>query len=464
MRQRRLWLFVFLAVALGLAVGVVRGSAGTEDGELPPEFVAPLARVLQKIEDEYPDDVDRSRLVVGAVQGVLGKLDEHSTYMPPELMREFEADTRGEFGGLGIEIRYDEAKKVVVVAQTIPGTPAFEQGVLSGDMIVRIQQQGSEEVIETKDFEDVYDAVDVLRGDPGTQVVITVIRGDPPREKDITVTRDIIKVPGVRAVEMLDAEQGIGYVYLAYFHERAVRELLQAIQELRDQGAEGIILDVRFNPGGLLSSALEMANLFLDSRVIVSIKGRNGPQEIYTSQPGDVFPNLSLVVLMNRHSASAAEIVAAALAENDRARLVGESTHGKATVQQVFPLQEGSRDDGFKMTIAHYYTPNGTLIAEQGVAPDVEVELEDEELLELALALSKKAAYPPEDEEPQVAESAPAEDADEEVEADAENPDEEDSEPFHDRQLERAVEVMKQVIAARKGEQEPAAEPVAASS
>ncbi len=463
-------MFVLAALVLGLAVGVARGSAGTEEGELPPEFAAPLARVLHKIEEEYPDYVDQGKLVVGAIQGMLGKLDEHSTYMPPELMREFEADTRGEFGGLGIEISYDAAKQVVVVSQTIPGTPAFEQGVLSGDMIVRIRQEGSEEVIETKDFENVYDAVDVLRGEPGTRVEITVLRGDPLREREITITRDIIKVPGVRVVEMVEAEQGIGYIYVAYFHERTVQELLKAFQQLREQGVKGVILDLRFNPGGLLSSALELANLFLDSRVIVSIKGRKGPQEIYTSQPGDVFPNLSLVVLVHQHSASAAEIVAAALAENDRARLVGEPTHGKATVQQIFPLQEGKREDGFKMTIAHYYTPNGTLIAKKGVAPDVEVKLEDEELLDLALALSKRVAFPPEDEVQQSTQEAPEEaapDAEEETAeppASSEGGDEEAKEPFHDRQLERAIEVMKEVLAARKGQQEPAPEPVAASS
>jgi carboxyl-terminal processing protease len=489
MRRSSFWIAVGLVAILLLGTSSRRFRSAGSESELPPEFERALASLMENIDRWYVQEVDYQKLAVGAVQGVLSKLDEYSVYMPGRILDEFETGTRGEFGGLGIEIRFDPLAKVVVVEQPIPGTPAFEKGLLGGDLIVEVSEPGMDEPIKTADFEDVYDAVRVLRGDPGTEVTVTVLRGDDREPMEFTLTRGVIHIPGVRAAELVDPGRPIGYVFIAYFHEKTIHDLVLALEDLHAQGAEGVVLDMRFNPGGLLESALDVANLFLDSRMIVRVEGRNRPARVYESQPGDAFPDLSLVVLVNRYSASAAEIVAAALGDNDRARLVGEPTHGKASVQQIFHLpawprrqdpfagpatepEDETPPDGYKMTIAHYYTPADQPIAEKGVTPDVEVLLDEEGQRALAQALQAKIDYPPHSpEEQREPEGEPSEIGNEPPGGDTEaepheqaSPDQAEpagdaapDEPFRDTQLERAIEVLAEVIAEARAGRQPVA-------
>jgi carboxyl-terminal processing protease len=355
------------------------------------------------------------------------------------MVEEFEAELEGQFGGLGISITFDGVEKAIRVEQPIVGTPAFEAELRSGDLIVKIREESTGVVTKTEDFETVHDAVSVLRGEPGTKVTITVISGDTGKKRNVTITREIITIPGVRAVEMADPEHHIGYVYVPYFSKRMVEDLASAIRDLKEQGAKGLVLDMRFNPGGLLSEARACANLFLDRGVIVKVKGRKGTGEMIRARRGKKYRDLSLVLLVNRYSASGAEIVAAALRDHGRAVVVGEPTFGKASVQTL--IDNPHDGSAIKLTIARYYTPKGELIEETGVKPDIEVTLSDEDMARLPRHLGRKTEYPP----------RPPEEAAPEVNdtGEAEPEGEEEEEEFHDIQLERAVDVLREVLAGR---------------
>jgi len=438
-------------VVVGLALGLMLASVVAEPEQdsiaerfgLPKEwdkaFFEPLGAALDKIEAEYVEDVDPSKALVGAYQGLLSTLDEHSLYIPPERLEEFQGDTRGEFGGLGIQIRFLPQEKALRVEQPIPGTPAFREGVLTGDFIIRVREESTGEVMETKDFEDIHEAVRVLRGAPGTKVTITVVHEDSRAEEDITIERAIIKIPGVREAHMVDEARGIGYVYVPQFHEGTVRDLKRAIANLQRQGLEALILDLRFNGGGLLSSAIEVSDLFLERSVIVSTRGRDNRGFLVRSRTADILAGAPLAVLVNRHSASGSEIVAGAIKDNGRGLVIGETTYGKASVQTIIPLDG---DHGaLKLTTAKYYTPSGVCIHGTGVEPDVKIPLTLEEMRGLASKISQYSEYPSErEEEPQetpLAPGAPESEGEQEV-------------PFRDVQLERAVDILTGMLIERE--------------
>lgn len=384
-----------VGVIVGLTVATVAaGPAEDYKDALINQFFPPLVWLVTQIEKRYVSDVDLNDLAIGAYDGILSRLDKYSAYIPADRREEFEADTKGEFGGLGVTIRYLPIKKVILVEQAIPGTPAFAAGVLPGDMIVQVIEQSTGQKHDTADFKDVHDAVRTLRGEPGSKVLVTVIHEKGSQLEQLTITRAVIKVPGVRAVHMIDAEKKIGYIYVAYFHEQTVGDLKKALADLRSQGAKGVVLDLRFNPGGLLKSAEEFCDLFLDGGVIVSTEGKHEPEKIVRAHASDSYPDLTLVVLVNRFSASASEIVAAALGENGRAVVVGEPTYGKASVQTLMddPITKGA----IKLTTAHYYTPNKNLIEGKGVKPEDAdtIKLSDEDLIRLRVELNKLTAYP----------------------------------------------------------------------
>jgi len=396
--------------------------------------------------------VDPNKLLIGAYQGMLSKLDPYSSYIPPKMLKEFEGDTKGEFGGLGIQIRFLPVKKAVLVEQPIPGTPAFRQGVMPGDLIVQVREESTGKVTKTSEFEDVHDAVRILRGKPGTKVTITLVHGDDAERREVTIKREVIKIPGVRGVTMVDRKRKIGYVYVAYFHERMVDDLKQALAELAGEGARGVILDLRFNPGGLLDAAVRFSGLFLNGGVVVTTKGRASPEQVLRADKEDHYPNLKLVMLVNRYSASASEISAAALQHYKRAVLVGEPTYGKASVQSIIALPDGK--SGLKLTTAHYYTPSGALIEGKGVQPDVTVKLSDEDTRELAKLMASKIEYPapkPDDKKPEQAPKA----GDDNEKKTQQKP----QKPFKDVQLERAIEVMARVLAGQPPK--PAPKPAA---
>ena len=442
MRRRKLVPVLLLGVLLGLSVVFGAAQNGDKDAELPEEFARPLAELLQKIDEQYVEEVDRDELLIGAMQGMLSRLDPYSSYMPAELMEYFATTSTGEFGGLGIEITFDVTKKAVIIQQTIPGTPAFRSGLLGGDMIVAVQEEGSEDTIKTSEFDDVYDAVQLLRGEPGTKVTLTILRGEDENleRKQVDVTRDIIHVPGVEGTELLGPDGKVGYIYIAHFHQSMIQDLLEAITQLQRDGAEGLILDLRFNPGGLLSSALQVASVFLDGKPIVRIENRSGQSVTKKSGPGDLYPKMPVCVLINRYSASASEIVAGALSDNERAVLVGERTHGKASVQQIFDFSSLARKDGIKLTIAHYYTPSDRPITKEGIQPDIEVKISPEDLGKLLETINDRTAFEqPEDEAPPEPEPVPEPET-------GEKGAEEEEEEFQDTQLQRAVEVVTDLL------------------
>ena len=451
MRRRGLWLGLLIGLVLGLTLNAVPARSNSEDWDaLVEEFFKPLAWLVAQVDDNYVEPVDRHKLLVGAYQGMLSTLDRYCAFWPEEQVREFEADLEGQFGGLGIQITWDPINKAIRVEQPIAGMPAFREGVLAGDLIVEVKEDSTGAVTKIEALETVHDAIRILRGKPGTKVTVTVIHSESGKKEDITITRELIKIPGVRAVGMIDAERKIGYVYIPYFSKPMVEDLKKAVRDLENQGARGLILDLRLNPGGLLKAAEDCTDLFLRGGVIVSVKGRDGSEEVHKARRGAVFGDIPLVIVIDRFSASGAEIVAAALRDNGRAKLVGESTFGKASVQTVMdnPTIPGT---AIKLTIARYYTPKGQLIEGKGVAPDVEIKLSEEDTRKLARHLSMKTDYPP----PAPGKPAPKPENGEEKEAAPEG-------PFRDVQLERAVQVMAEVLG--EPAPAPAEEPAAAAA
>jgi carboxyl-terminal processing protease len=317
--------------------------------------------VFDMVKKNYVEEVDSSKLIQGAINGMIRSLDPHSSFMTPDLYKELEVETQGQFGGIGIEITI--LKDVLTVVSPIEGTPAFNAGIKSGDQIIRIDGK------TTKDIT-IMEAVKKLRGPKDTKVIITIMRDDMSTSKDITLTRAVIQIKSVRYKIL---EDNIAYIRIASFHERTAEDLRKALRETSEKlrPMKGLILDLRNDPGGLLTQAIEASDMFLTSGVIVSTRGRTKNMEtkaIARNNNNEI--NCPIVVLVNEGTASAAEIVAGALQDNGRALIVGTQTFGKASVQTVIPLEDGS---AIKLTTARYYTPKGRSIQAEGIKPDIVV-------------------------------------------------------------------------------------------
>jgi len=430
-----------------LAVSILGRPALSSEDTLLKEFFQPLAWVIQQIEKNYVEEVDPHKLLVGAYEGVLSRLDKYSTYIPPDMYSEFEADTKGYFGGLGIQIRFYPIEKVLRVEQPIPGTPAFKVGVLAGDKIIRIKEEPTGEAVEVQDFKSVHDAVKILRGKPGTKVTITVVHaGNEQKREDLTIKRDIINIPGVRAAHVIDNKRKIGYLYLAYFSEKTLGDLDEALKMLKAAGMRALVVDLRFNPGGLLSTAKEVSDRFLGGGVVVSTRGRNAGEEVFRAQrDGDDCVDIPLVILVNRYSASASEIVAGAVKDNGRGIIVGEKTFGKGSVQSLVRLP--SDGGALKLTTARYYTPDGICIEGKGIEPDIEIKLSEEENRDLVQHLGQYVGYPPEkrpgDED---AQEPPDGNEPAAPQPGAEPQPKHTEQQFVDRQLGRALDVLRGIL------------------
>ncbi|MGQ9628691.1 MAG: S41 family peptidase [bacterium] len=327
------------------------------------DYITVFSQALSIIQRNYVDEIDVKSLIYGAVEGMMEKLDPYSQFMDAETYKSFETDLKGEFGGLGIYI--DIRDNVLTVISPIKGTPAHRIGVKPLDKIIKIDGKSTENIKTTDE------AVKILRGEPGTKVTITVLRDD----KDIidfTITRDIIRVPSVDPVFMADDEYKIGYVSLTQFRERVDEELNTELTRLEKDGMRGLILDLRDNGGGLLDSAVDIAKEFIGGgNVIVSTKERGGSKERkYYANRNPGHPPYPMVVLINRGTASASEIVTGAIKDLGRGIIVGERSFGKGSVQVPFRLDDGSV---IKLTVAKYYTPSGKSIHGAGIEPDVEV-------------------------------------------------------------------------------------------
>ncbi|GAB4388896.1 MAG: S41 family peptidase [Thermodesulfovibrionales bacterium] len=351
--------FVALAAA-ALLVGKWTIPSVNAEGETY-ENLRVFTEVLSVVQRNYVEEVDSKDLVYDAIKGMLRDLDPHSAFMPPQAFKEMQIDTKGEFGGLGIQISIKEG--VLTVIAPIEDTPAWQAGIKAGDMIMKIDGEATKSMT-------LQDAVNKMRGPKGTPVTISVAREGWTELKDFTIVRDIIKIKSVKGKMM---EDGIGYVKVSQFQERTAPDLAKAIADLEKEGVKSLILDLRNNPGGLMSSAVDVASQFIEpGKLVVYIKGRTGERTEYKSRGGKIFDK-PVVVLVNQGSASGSEIVAGALKDWNRAVVLGVKTFGKASVQSMIPLSDGS---GLRLTTARYYTPSGVSIQNTGIEPDIKVELQ----------------------------------------------------------------------------------------
>ena len=325
-----------------------------------------LGEVLEKVQDEYVDEIDQAEVMDFAINGILQSLDPYSAYMNPKIYEEMQTETSGEFGGLGIEVSMEGG--VVKVISPIDDTPAARVGVKAGDYIVRING----EQVQGKTL---MEAVNLMRGPVGSPIEITIRRKGLKKAKIFTIIREIIEIKSVIS-KLIDNE--IGYLRLRAFNENSSNQLKGEISKLeKNNKLVGYILDLRNNPGGLLSQAVRISDFFLDDGEIVSTRGRKSRENRkFFAKKGDRIKGKPLIVLINNGSASAAEIVAGALQDQKRAVLLGEATYGKGSVQSIIPLRNKG---AIRLTISKYYLPSGKSISEVGVTPDIRVEEEDEE-------------------------------------------------------------------------------------
>ncbi|MCX5784389.1 MAG: S41 family peptidase [Elusimicrobia bacterium] len=350
-----------------------------------------IVDVMELIRESYVENIDSQKLVYGAAKGMVGELDEFSQFMEPDLYERVKSDTEGEFGGIGI--RVDMREGWLTVVTPLPNTPAYRAEMYPGDKIVKIEGESTRDML-------MEEAIKKLRGNPGTKVTITIAREPEDKNadwinKDITLIRELIKAENIR-YRMFDGK--LGYIKMVEFTGHVVEDFSKALEDLKKQGAQGLVLDLRYNPGGLLSAAVDVSKMFLDSnKMIVFTKGRK-PENYQEFRAGASAPygDMPLIILLNRYSASASEIVAGAVQDNKRGLILGERSFGKASVQSMIPLSDKS---ALRLTIAKYYTPSGRSIQRDvkkdtgGITPDVEVKVTSEAEKKLILQ-SEEIFYP----------------------------------------------------------------------
>jgi len=354
-------IFASLLVLLALSLGGGLASKGVDTASTY-ENLKLFTEVLSIVQNQYVEEMEPPKLLQGAVRGMVNSLDPHSSFLDKESYREFQVDTSGSFGGLGIEITIADKKFLTVIAP-IEGTPAHRAGIVTGDRIVKIEGIATEGL-------DILQAVKMMRGKPGTKVTISIWREGWTEAKDVTLVREVVRVQSVRSRE---AEKGIGVIRIRQFQERTAEDVESVLEKLEKNGLQGLILDLRGNPGGLLTSAVEVAEKFLeDGKLVVYTEGRVKQQNMrlaaHARRPRLGFP---MVVLVDKGSASASEIVAGAIQDWGRGVVLGTTTHGKGSVQTIIPLSDGS---GLRLTTAMYFTPKGRTIHNKGITPDIVVE------------------------------------------------------------------------------------------
>ncbi len=322
-----------------------------------------FGEVLENIKKDYVDDVNQAEMMDSAINGVLQSLDPYSAYMSPELFKEMQTDTSGEFGGLGIEIGMEAG--VVKVISPIDDTPAEQAGIKAGDYIVKI---GKEQV----QGKSLMEAVKLMRGPVGTSIDLTIRRKNVKKPLEFKIIRKIIEVQSVSS-NIISEEKNIGYIRLKSFNENSDNQFLKSVKKFeKNSKIKGYVIDLRNNPGGLLTQAINITDFFLDDGEIVSTKGRKiSETRKFFARKGDEIKGKPIVVLINNGSASASEIFAGALKDHKRAIILGENSYGKGSVQSIIPLRNGG---GMRLTISKYYLPSGKSISEVGVTPDILVE------------------------------------------------------------------------------------------
>ena len=354
-------LLIGLAAAFCLGPLWVAHAGQAENAvQLPIEDLKIFAEIFGKIKSDYVEDIDDSQLLNDAIKGMLDGLDPHTVYLDPESFREMNIDTHGEFGGLGLEVTMENG--VIRIVAPIDDTPAHKAGLKSGDLII------SMDGVQVKGLS-LGESVSLMRGKPGSEIVLTIVRKDRPEPFEVTLKRAIIQLESVRA-ELL--ETGFGYVRVIQFQTGTATSLRQQLARLaREAGTalKGLVLDLRDNPGGVLDGAIQVSDTFLRDGLIVSTRGRAEDSEVtFSASPKDYLNDAPLVVLVNGGSASASEIVAGALQDHGRALILGTTTFGKGSVQTILPMLNGA---ALKLTTARYYTPNDRSIQATGITPDV---------------------------------------------------------------------------------------------
>lgn len=360
-----------LILGLGLMLGVMlaigqgvwaekESSLASSAQTIPLEDIRSLSEVFGKVKQHYVEDIEDKVLLENAIRGLLTGLDPHSAYLDKDAFTELREGTSGEFGGLGIVVGMKDG--FVNVISPIDDTPAEKAGVKSGDLIIRLDEKN----VKGMTLED---AVGVMRGKPNTDILLTIVREGADKPLKIEITRAIIKIQSVRSKTL---EEGFGYIRVSAFQERTGADLRKAISKLKkanNKKLKGLVLDLRNNPGGLLSAAVEVSDAFLEGGTVVSIRGRDASNTTtYNANGADLINEAPIVVLINGGSASASEIVAGALQDHKRGIIMGTLSFGKASVQTVVPLGNGS---ALKLTTARYYTPSGASIQAKGITPDI---------------------------------------------------------------------------------------------
>ena len=334
-----------------------------DKGVLPLNELRTFADVFDRIKQAYVEEVDDKTLLENAIKGMLSELDPHSAYLKPEAYEDLQINTTGEFGGLGIEVGMEDG--YVKVITPIDDTPAAEAGVMAGDLIMKLDDT------QVKGMS-LAEAVKLMRGKPGSDIVLTIIREGEDKPLEITVTRAVIQVQSVKRRLL---EKDFGYVRLSQFQVHSGPDMEKAIEKLRKENGsplKGMVLDLRNNPGGVLQAAVDVADLLLEKGLVVYTKGRLADSQMkFSATPGDLLDGMPIIVLINGGSASASEIVAGALQDHKRAVIMGTTSFGKGSVQTVLPLHN---DRALKITTARYYTPDGRSIQAQGIEPDIVVE------------------------------------------------------------------------------------------
>lgn len=360
-------LILGLGLMLGVMLAIGQGVLAEKDNSqhssaqtIPLEDIRSLSEVFGKIKQHYVEDVEDKVLLENAIRGLLSGLDPHSAYLDKDAFTELREGTSGEFGGLGIVVGMKDG--FIHVISPIDDTPAARAGVKSGDLIIRLDDKN----VKGMTLED---AVSIMRGKPKTDILLTIVREGADKPLEIKITRAIIKIQSVRSKTIAE---GFGYIRVSAFQERTGADLRKAISKLKkanNKKLKGLVLDLRNNPGGLLNAAVEVSDAFLEEGVVVSIKGREKSNTTtYSAKESDLINGAPIVVLINGGSASASEIVAGALQDHNRAIIMGTLSFGKASVQTVVPLGNGS---ALKLTTARYYTPAGVSIQAKGITPDI---------------------------------------------------------------------------------------------